>query len=270
MSVSIISACKNREKALSISLSSWVQFDEVTEIVIVDWSSDEPINHLSKLDKRIKIINVKGEKYFNQPQPLNLAASITTGDCILKLDCDHILNPYYNFFDHHKIEKNTFIVGFNSLIENELLHPLWGLLYIKKNHFDSVGGYNENMGKYYAVEDDELTIRLISSGLIPKSIQIQKFTAIHIPHSDKNRIENFESFSDIKNSLEKRLTKNVYSEATKLSKLKNYKTYPSCSKMMCIFDSNNVDIIDVEPYASRVYHWKIKSLSDQIYEAFKI
>ena len=76
MPVSIISACKNRGKALSVSISSWIQFDEVDEIIVTDWNSDDPIDYLIKLDPRIKVITVPNEPYFNQPQPLNLAASL--------------------------------------------------------------------------------------------------------------------------------------------------------------------------------------------------
>jgi len=36
MSVSLICACKNRIESLKISLSSWLLFEEITEIVIVD------------------------------------------------------------------------------------------------------------------------------------------------------------------------------------------------------------------------------------------
>jgi glycosyltransferase involved in cell wall biosynthesis len=272
MTISIISACKNRGRALSVSISSWIQFDEVTEIIIVDWNSDESINYLTKLDKRIKIITVKDEKYFNQPQPLNLASTISSGEYLLKLDCDHILNPYFNFFEYHKPKENEFIVGCNSLVKDELLHPLWGLLYLKKSHFEAVGGYNENMGKYYAVEDDELTMRLISFGLVSKKIEIEKLTLIHTPHPDKNRIENFESFSDIERKLNNKLSKNVYSEATKLSKLKNYERYPFCSKMidLVVLDSDNPNPTIIEPYLPRLYNWKVESISNQIYEAVKI
>ena len=71
MSVSIISACKNRGKSLSISIASWIQFDEVDEIIVTDWNSDEPIDHLTRLSKKIKIVSVKNEPYFNQPQPIH-------------------------------------------------------------------------------------------------------------------------------------------------------------------------------------------------------
>ena len=51
------------------------------------------------------------KEYFNQPQPLNLAASIATGDYILKFDVDHVLNPYYNFFETYPIDDNNFLSG---------------------------------------------------------------------------------------------------------------------------------------------------------------
>ena len=109
--VSIICACKNRYDALKISLNSWVMFDEVKEIIIVDWSSDKSIENLLNLDDRIKIIRVNDKKYFNLSQPLNLAASLTTGEYILKLDCDYIINPYYNFFENYKVNDNSFVTG---------------------------------------------------------------------------------------------------------------------------------------------------------------
>ena len=46
MSISVICACKNRTKPLEISLTSWLMFEEIQEVIITDWSSDEPIDHL--------------------------------------------------------------------------------------------------------------------------------------------------------------------------------------------------------------------------------
>lgn len=97
MTISLICACKNRNEPLQIALSSWLLRPEITEIIVVDWSSDVPLASLTKLDSRIKVITVQDQKYFNQPQPLNLAASIATGDYILKVDCDYVFNPYHNF-----------------------------------------------------------------------------------------------------------------------------------------------------------------------------
>jgi glycosyltransferase involved in cell wall biosynthesis len=201
MSVSVITACKNRGKALSISISSWIQFDKIKEIIAVDWSSDEPIDHLIKYDERIKIITVNGEKYFNQPQPLNLAASIATGDYILKLDSDTILNPYYNFFESHSIDKTSFLTGFYDKKEigtNCYYDGLWGTLYLTKKNFFGVGGYNENMGDYGAWEDDEIVERLMILGLTHKKINLKSNTLLSIPHPSKKRVENFKAYSENK------------------------------------------------------------------------
>ena len=271
--VSLICACKNRNKPLRISLASWLLLKEISEIIIVDWSSDEPIEELTKIDKRIKVIRVDGEKYFNQPQPLNLASKLITSEYLLKVDCDHIFNPYFNFFENHKILKNEFVTGLNMSANDNFLYPLWGLLYVRSDYFRKVGGYNENMGKYYAVEDDELSLRLISLGLILKPINIHKFTALHIPHSDKKRVENFESFERIKTllneKLEENLENNLYSSITKISKKKNFDNYPNCGYMVNLFKGYS-NIQDMDYHSKPIYEWEIEKLDDQRYKASKI
>ena len=224
MNVSIITACKNRSKPLSISLQSWLLFDEVKEIIIVDWSSDESISHLTKLDSRIKVITVSNKKYFNQPQPLNLAASIATGDSILKFDVDHVINPYWNFFQSYPIDKNTFVSGspnykspeyvdgngtsmvdysnmtFHQVVDycnvySEYYKSLFGMIHVTKNNFFKCGGFNEDLGEFYGFEDEELQIRLESLGLNHTKINYDH-NLFHIPHPDSKRIEHFKGPND--------------------------------------------------------------------------
>ena len=288
MSVSIVTACKNRTKALSISAASWVQFDEVDEVIVTDWNSDEPVNHLTRLSKKIKIITVKNERYFNQPQPLNLAASLVKTDEILKLDCDHVLNPYYNFFDLHKIGRDDFVSGCNGVdmrgMDAYFLCPIWGLLYVKSEIFKSVGGYDENFGKYYAVEDDELCMRLIAYGLNPRSIDIHKLSVLHIAHTDKDRVKNFKSFENINTVLtqsRKDLQGDIlYNYMAELSRNKNKQDKSILHKMMQMFEEYETlgqlseeslkMISNIDFYCEPVYKWKITQLSDQLYEAVKI
>jgi len=228
--VSIICSCKNRYDALKLSLNSWLKFDEIKEIIVVDWSSDEPITEITKIDPRIKVIRVSNKKYFNQPQPLNLAARLATGEYILKMDCDYILNPYYNFFAKYHPEENCYISGRVKTIDelncfydegddsyyikkdnmtmeqlndyfdgnSQFFKYLIGLLYIKKEYFDKVGGYNENLGECYAYEDGELYERLNLIGLTETPIEYDTYI-MHIPHSNKARVENFVGFPDYEN-----------------------------------------------------------------------
>ena len=223
-SVSVITACKNRVKALKVSLASWLTFDEVKEVIIVDWNSDDPINYLTKLDPRVKVVRVDDKEHFNQPQPLNLAASIATGEFIVKVDADHTFNPYDDVLKNHCPSDEEFFCGqlktdnpveqwrneagdacinvnqdkedFRQylLTYNSFYRYLVGILYVSKKHFDAVGGYNEKLGDCYAYEDDEMCQRLEVYGLKKNKYHVNSYEFIHLPHGDNKRIENFKGF----------------------------------------------------------------------------
>jgi hypothetical protein len=297
MNVSVICACKNRYNALRVSLSSWLAFDEIKEIIIVDWNSDDPINHLSKLDKRIKIVRVEGEKYFNQPQPLNLAASIATGDYILKLDCDYIINPYFEFFEHYKIDENSFLCGqddyeckheywdenlqgyavnFHGMDVGELMRyshtysPLFkyltGLCFVTRENYWKVGGYNERMGKYYAFEDDQMTKRLTMMGLECKKLN-QNFNAIHIPHPDKKRYENFEGYGEDSNDNNVENVKRKIADPN-TSDSDRWNLEYLLAKMNVQENERLFSDLD-NYYIERIYHWEVQNIDGQNYYAFR-
>jgi glycosyltransferase involved in cell wall biosynthesis len=270
MSVSIICACKNRNAPLKISLSSWLSFSQISEIIIVDWSSDESLNDLANLDPRIKIISVPNQKYFNQPEPLNLAASLATGDYILKVDADYILNPYYNFFDFYKVDNTCFVCGENGytqldIIESPYFRYLRGLLYVTRENFLKIGGFNENITKYYAYEDDEIDDRLELLGLEKKKVYYNH-NIIHIPHPDKKRLENFEAYHT-----DTELTSYVYSSlSTQFSgdELQWQAEYVLAqehiqkNKQQCLSEDNNY-------YFQSKIKWHVTQISNQLYTAEK-
>jgi hypothetical protein len=277
MSVSIISACKNRGKALSISIASWIQFDEIEEIIVTDWNSDEPIDHLTRLDSRIKVITVPNEKYFNQPQPLNLAASLVKSEYILKLDSDTVMNPYFNFFDNHTIDNQSFLTGtdYTGKLISKLgiyqkypyIKPLWGTLYVTKENYLKIGGYNENMGKYAAWEDTEIFERLSLLGLNHVEIKFDLKTLFSLPHSSKKRVENFQAYSESKNL-----------ELTIRNHIKKYNNVDDDNVVhKLILEKHNK--INLKKYKSKdktsyyiepVIKWDIEQVSDQHYVAQKI
>jgi len=265
MSVSIVCACRNREQALTISLNSWIMFDEVSEIIIVDWNSDNSINHLTSLDSRIKIITVPNQKYFNQPQPLNLAVDFSSSENILKLDCDHLLNPYYNFFKDYKLEENSCICGINYA-KNDLYKGIFGLLYVSKKNFLDVNGYNEEMGKYYSFEDDEILARLKLSGVDVKKIIPESNRVIHLAHPYAKKVENFEGnhSSDELKEYEKQMkielsgkyNKNILDKKVSilLAAEHNKKNREQYGKVKNIF-------------VERLYAWNITKIDSQRYTA---
>mgnify|MGYP003645517727 FL=1 len=289
MNISLICACKNRSKALKVSLSSWLIFDEIKEIIIVDWDSDESINYLSEIDKRIKIVTISEQKYFNQPQPLNIAASLATQEYILKVDCDYILNPYHNFFENYSVDQNSFVSGHHDHESPEYIDPetglsmfdktsmstddlltyvnsyshffkyLTGMLLVSRENFIKIGGYNENFGKYYAFEDDEICARLKLLGLEQQKIRYD-YNLIHIPHPDKKRFENFEGFYET-------------GQKEELESLENgpVKWQTEYYFSQCHVNENKKMFSNPKEYfVDKKTKWNIQQIDDQHYYAEKI
>ena len=216
MSISLICACKNRIKPLLISLQSWLLCDEIKEIVIVDWSSDEPIKNITNLDSRIKRVRVNDQQFFNQPQPLNLALKLCTQEDVIKVDSDYVFNPYWNFFESYFVDETSFVCGDVDLEPNNVsVEPyfkyLRGTLYVKRKFLEEVGGWNENMGEYYGGEDGEMENRLELYGLTKKKLNLD-YSVMHIPHSNKERVLNFRGYvcnTDLNESIRQNLSYNL-------------------------------------------------------------
>ena len=195
--VSIICTVKNRTNPLKISLTSWLMCKKINEIIIVDWSSDEEINYLLKIDDRIKIVRVDNKKNFNVAASCNLAVDFVTNEYFIKMDADYVLNPYYNFIDDYKLEDKSFLCGNYRLDDSPFYKYLNGFIYLKKEDFLRVKGFNENI-ENYGYDDDDLYYRLQLNNLFRHDIPVNPKVVFHIPHSDAERVANYET----KNHLE--------------------------------------------------------------------
>jgi FkbM family methyltransferase len=296
MKISLITACKNRVDALKISLMSWLNFEEIHEIIITDWNSDDPINYLTEIDPRIKVIRVSDKQYFNQPNPLNLAAKIATGDYIIKVDADHIFNSYYNgikkyfpkddeftcgslnFSNPEYYDENTkeYYVDNSYFFTSEnrkkyvyayspIFRYLVGILFVKKEHFDAVGGYNENFGDCYAFEDEEICNRLELYGLKKRHLEMD-FYFIHLPHPDKKRTENFKGFES-QDEYEQKIRENL-SSAYDGDELEWQVEYALSEKHVNVNKDRFSKITNY--YTEPKSHWNITQLNDQNYYAVEI
>jgi len=269
MKVSIICACKNRAEPLYASIKSWLLKKEICEVIIVDWSSDESISDIINLDSRIKVIRVNGEKYFNMSEPLNLAASVATGDALLTMATDYFFNPYdeYNFFKRYPIDDTSFVCGMSNYNSDPrtyepIFYYLRGLLYVSRKNFLEVGGYREGESKYYGNEDDELIGRLEKSGLKKKSID-QSWTVFHLPHTDKKRIEHFEAYHTDKSMND--AVYNQLSQSYSGDELKWQSEYVISQRHIqrnLEKYSENEKFVDVK--------WEIEKFNDQLYKAKKV
>lgn len=184
--ISVVTAVKDREQMLKISLNSWVNFKEINEIIIVDWDSKNKIDYFENIDSRIKVLRFNDQKYFNISKAYNSGIKKASHSRIMKLDVDYILNPYFNLFKNIKLNKRIFYTGNWELeeLDNNLgfIKYLNGFLFVHKNNFEAVGGYNENL-ENYGWEDNELYNKLYGGGLKRVTIPFDETYIYHNPHS---------------------------------------------------------------------------------------
>jgi hypothetical protein len=204
--VSIITACKNRNKNLLISIDSWIKCIGVKEIVIVDWGSDIPVHEtlqdiLPISEVKIIIVSITNVRDWILTTAYNTAASYATYGKILKLDCDNIINKLFidrhNLDQHGLTDRRIFFSGNWKNSRNPNENHLNGVVFLNKADFDEVNGYNEHIITYgwddsdlYSRLEDNLEHRYIDNDYI-----------MHIEHSNKergiidhNREEKSESF----------------------------------------------------------------------------
>lgn len=183
---SVICYCKNRESNLRISLTSWIFFEEIKEITIIDANSDTPLNDLIRswfTDQRIKVVRTLED--ITLAEGFNLAIRCSSYDKILKLDTDYVLCPLYPFFELNILEPGYFLAGDwqKARSQNELY--LSGFLYAYKADLLNVNGYAEII-KTYGWDDSDIQERLEKSGL--KKADINLDSIIHISHPDFLRL----------------------------------------------------------------------------------
>ena len=205
---SIIAACKDRSDTLLQVLPTWLTVKEVVEIILVDWSSDRSHSILSLLrthnfshylydsihnndthpttNIRIKLAIVHEQQHFHLSMAYNLAASLSSAESILKLDCDsRINNPDFISLHPSTSHDSIYYHGNWKLGPDTNAKHINGILYIKRHEFFAVGGYDERFHTY-GYEDNELYERL-QSALSLKPLDIAITAIEHRYHSHTRR-----------------------------------------------------------------------------------
>ena len=151
MKFSIITACKNRLSHLKESLPAMlVQPD--SEVIVVDFSCGEgTAEYVRTYHPQARIVEVPGKDYFSNWEARNAGAAVATGEWLVFVDADVILNKdcigwldenmkpgiYAKFKPGKQLERlksNTSAISLNNL---------QGFLVIRRPAFDRVGGYDE-------------------------------------------------------------------------------------------------------------------------------
>jgi predicted glycosyltransferase involved in capsule biosynthesis len=197
----------NRTDRLIQMLPTWAKIDEIKDIVVVDWSSKDPISENKDIQEilknfnKIKIIRVDGQQYFHLGKSYNLGYQFTDerNKILLKLDVDYVsLNEEWIktlVFQKDGVSlKKYFICGLYRFYKSSS-----GFLLLNKEDFQRVNGYNENFKSTWGYDDQDIQKRLLES-YEPNDLNYP-FRQIffwnfgnfihHIPHSDEMRTENY-------------------------------------------------------------------------------
>lgn len=175
--ISVLCAIKNRSEHLLQSYKSWLLCEGVDEVVIVDWGSDTPICQELEQHEKLKIVQVNPNhtKYWAFGQAYNLAARFATSDYLLLMNADEIIIDKKEICELSIPDSDFFYEGISW--EDSRAHGVY-FLYISKDNFWSVNGYNELLVGY-GYDDVDLKRRLKKSGLTKKTASVK---IEHIKH----------------------------------------------------------------------------------------
>jgi len=203
--ISAVISSMNRTDRLIRILPTWAKIDEITDIVVVDWSSKDPISEYKNIQEilknfnKIKIVRVDGQKYFHLGKSYNLGYQFTDekNKILLKLDVDY-LSINGEWIKALRTE--------NGKLHKYYICGLWrfcksssGFLLVNKRDFKKVNGYNENFESTWGYDDQDIQKRLIKlyepndPNFLFRQIFFWNFENFiyHIPHSDEMRTENY-------------------------------------------------------------------------------
>jgi hypothetical protein len=187
---SIVSCCMNRNRNLKKALATWVKLP-VDEIIIVDWSSVEPvIDTVAEFnDSRIKVIRVDNEPKWILTYGFNVGLRFASYSKVYKFDAD--IEVSEDFLILNQITTNQFVRGYwKSALEEGLASQVYvnGSFGCYKKNLLDIGFYNELI-RTYGWDDSDLYERLSSEcGLATKYLDFK--SVVHLEQEAAERIAN--------------------------------------------------------------------------------
>lgn len=164
--VSVLVACNRRSTSLQRSLLSWKAARGVDQLVFVDFGSDDP-RAMKSLFEELSPVHPSSETYVRMPDTsapwtpstaYNLAADLSFGDILVKVDCSTVLDP--DFVAAHQIpddSPNMFYASRWTAPDNILGS---GVLVIRREMLARAGGYDERI-PFHGSEAMDLYERLL-------------------------------------------------------------------------------------------------------------
>lgn len=194
------------------------------EIIVVNYSGSRPLlqAQLQGAQRRVRVVEVAGERYFNKAAAQNVGAHHSRHPVLFFCDCDIVLEPAGTLETAQRIarehaafgtlagvvesERNArganHVVSFGyelnirtadgrhlRIIDNEEdaeagTRQAPGLLFVKRADFDAINGYNARLHGWGWEDQDMISRLTLGLGLT----RINQGRAVHLSHDDQARI----------------------------------------------------------------------------------
>lgn len=176
--ITIITAVMNRTETALEAFQNWIDSQVSSEIIAVDWSSSIPLKNVWK-DKRVRIITVKSEGYWDLCKSFNFAMKFATNEKILKMDIDYRITE--NIIPHLFSDPDGYYVS--SIASRRENRGIDGFIAFLKTQFNEVNGYDERMSGW-GWDDHDFFDRLAKNGFKKHELDLTKGSFLfHKQHS---------------------------------------------------------------------------------------
>lgn len=216
--VSLAAVCMGRHETVKKTVPAWLKVKNVNEIILVDWSSDPPLEPIIRNipgGERVKIIRVNGESDWVLSRAYNLAIKATSYSHVIRTDCDYHVREDF-VAAHSKLmdgsegspvsetsvndgegaadDDKHYFAGNYNLARNENEVHLNGAVFIRRKDFLEIGGYDERI-QTYGWDDEDLYSRLETAGLQKMNISYDHVS--HVQHDNSGRAQSGVKFAAV-------------------------------------------------------------------------
>jgi N-terminal domain of galactosyltransferase len=190
--ISVVIGCKNRNDNLIKSVKSYINYDIISEIVIVDFNSKEPIFYTLQQNDidttKIKIIKIDNEVPWILTYCINLGVLFCKNQYILKLDADVMFtSQFYDYLRQEQLDHNSYYTFDWERAKSINNRHLNGNMLFSKNKFMEINGFDINIVTY-GWDDSDIKNKFKNSGCQNKKLNM-KFLQ-HMEGTDEQRVEN--------------------------------------------------------------------------------
>ena len=190
--ISLVVCSMNRTDNLIRTLDSWINTKLIKDIVVVDYSSTDPLennDYIKSNNDIINLVTVKNEKYFNQGKAYNLGIDFAKNEIIIKIDADHMCKSG----DWIKFLYSPIFINYYLVCDYKLCYSGGGLSGFWSMYKKNFLGYKEDLNSY-GYDDIDLYNRIEKEKQINKIIffDIENYIE-HIDHPDDDRTKNYQN-----------------------------------------------------------------------------